>query len=94
MDVINNGHTTFPPTWTRQNISNLNSSPCDKPIQESPENQFYTALMILLLLMSIIGNAIVIIAVWLSSKLTERSTFYFVGSLGKLSFDLLYCRCS
>ena len=44
----------------------------------------YTISMMGLLLLSLLGNIVVLTAVLMSKKLTEnRSTFYFVASLGE-----------
>ena len=60
-------------------------------VDPSSVNIVYTVFMVSLLLLSVIGNSVVLFAVLLSNKLTKRksSTFYFVASLGnKVSYDV------
>ena len=52
-------------------------------IEATTEKIVYSIFMIVLLLCSLLGNTVVVSALLLSNKLTERSTFYFVASLGK-----------
>jgi len=58
-----------------------NSTRCTQSIDSSLENELYSAFMILVFLITVLGNIVVILAVLLSKKLRERTTFYFVASL-------------
>lgn len=60
-----------------------NVSKCDLPVKATLEVILYCTFMVFILFTSVVGNGVVIISVLLSKKLKGRSTFYFVGSLGK-----------
>jgi len=56
---------------------------CEKPVEQSVENIAYATFMIILLLASVIGNSLVVLASCLSKQLRARVTIYFILSLGK-----------
>lgn len=70
-----------PSSWATQNTSTTSTTTNCDVIDASTGNMFYSMFMLILLLFSIFGNSIVVLAVVLSNKLTDRSTFYFVASL-------------
>ena len=49
----------------------------------SLENMLYSMFMSSVMLLSVCGNSIVILAVLMSNSLKKRCTFYFVASLGE-----------
>lgn len=76
--------------WPTQNTSTTTAihnymqpsiSSCDVPIEPTTEKIMYTLLMMVLLLLSVFGNCVVVLAVLLSNKLADRVTFRFVASL-------------
>lgn len=80
-----------PSTWltnTSTTTPAANSTQCVE-MDTSAMNLMYAIFMVLLLLCSVFGNTVVILAVFLSNKLTDRSTFYFIASLGKTILFIL-----
>ena len=80
---IHNTSTTMMTTLWNQ-TKDTSGNYCDEPLKGSVQNIFYALFMMILLLLSVFGNSVVILAVCLSNKLNDRSTFYFVASLGEM----------
>lgn len=71
--------TTAVPTTAPFDISNGTSFNISEVTDALP--LLYSIFMVFLLLLNLLGNSIVLFAVLLSKRLTDRSTFYFVSSL-------------
>jgi len=72
---------------TTTSLNNLNGTSANM-IEVTDAKLVYSISMVFLLLLSLLGNSIVLFAVLMSKRLTDRSTFYFVSSLACSDMDI------
>ena len=75
-----------PPSTTATAFLNYSSHYSCNDTQISDEKLLYSIFMIFLLLLSLLGNSIVLLAVCCSRSLAERPTFHFISSLGRFYY--------